>query len=411
MNGMGETRRSWIERISLVGLGVAAGGYALPAMRSRMTTAKVPSILKSSHGQRVALSLGELQRRARKARSNGHSLPEELETLGGIRTIEAFASDKSGDVILLATVDEGRPKLHIDDLTVAFRSAYRVDGIYHEPPGCTIDPRYSDGNSDPWTIQDVKILGQPGDCRMASRHVALDYELKRVGAALVALPGVSTAFDAQRRGTAACGKASSEPTEVTSRFWFCSKYFTDGPRYSTSSEGLTIDHPIGVQVQTERMLQNGGRGSGADPEAERFASEVSQLIASDTRTEYQEIVNDFRLIEVASLARHENVPTSALSYFVEEHELAKVEVPRYVTGIRRTETSEIVAEGKIVVEEGGIRASLPQCSRTLSYRGGVEAVIEMTPSSFRRGSSGLSVITSAIAGRPTANALVWVVPT
>src|SRR5439155_2731979 len=71
-----------------------------------------------------------------------------------------------------------------------------------------------------------------------------------------------------------------------------------------------------------------------------------------------------------------------LSYFLEEHTLLLVAIPHYVGGIKRAETSEIVWGGEITVEQARLRTPFPCALASLSYRAGVEVVIEMPASSF-----------------------------
>jgi hypothetical protein len=401
MTRSNDTRRDWLIRAGLLATGFLAGRYAPRSAKQPLQSAAAAAYPRHSC---IALSLAELQRRARAVRNRGKLLSEEITTLASLNSIHGFTVHNS-DVILLGSCLPQGPVMHIDDLMVALRSAWRTDSVYNQPPGCTIDPRM--GDADPWAIHDVKVLGQPS-CRMARRHVALDYELKRAGAGLVVLGAVRSSFDIQEHQKPLCEYKGERATSVTSRYWFCTKYPVEKIRYAASPSGVTIEHPVGVQVQTERMMENGGPGAGADPEAERFAGEVSALIASGQRPDYCQIVNDFRLIELGVLLRYENVPTASLLYLLQEHEPEIVDIPRYVVGIRRTETSELVCSGGITITGQQIRASLPVTSRSLSYRGGVEALVEIAPLHFTRSSSDFArTVEKIVAARPSPDSLTW----
>jgi len=405
-----QNRRNWLKTAGLLGVGCVVGRYLPRPALTPVHARPVHGPLPPAQTRRIsaAFSMAELQRRAQAARAEGKRLPDELRTLGGINFILGFTV-RGSEIILLGARDPQAPQMHIDDLMVALRSAWQAGPRYREPPGCTIDPRT--GDSDPWAIQDVKVLGQP-DCRMARRHVALDYELKRTGAGLMRLAGVRSSFDSNGDESALCGEHHEGGKSVTSRYWFCTKYPDEKIRYSAGPNGLQIDHPVGVQVQTELMMQNGKRGSGTDPEAELFALEVSELIASGTRWEYCEIVNDFRLIELGALLRHEGAPRASLEYMLQEHEPEPVAIPRYVAGIKRTETNEVVCHGEVTASDREIRASLPVSSQSLSYRGGVEALVEIATAQFKGPSSNFEqTVARLLAARPNVDTLAWEIET
>jgi hypothetical protein len=398
-----------ITRRSLAGatLWTAAGAVLGASARSFFGVRRPgPPAEKASPPPIVALSARALQASIRRARSAGAPVPPLDRDLHGLNRIEGFTVLDDGDVVLFGRRDSAGAPIHIDDLMVALRSAYGADG---EAPGCSIDPR--DDHADPWSIQRVRILGMPLDCLMARRHVAVDYELKLAGAGLLVLgDGVAGAFDRSRDGRSICSAAASEPLSVSHRFWFCALYPQE-TRFEQQDATTLIRHPVNVQVLTERRLHDRAGVKGAEPDAaaDRFAHGVTNLLAQAGRKAYQEVRNDFRVIELARLMAYQNVPRERFAYLLEEHIHEQVEVPRYVTGVRRTERSEVTCGGEVDDSGDGLRASSRVVRAQRDYRGGVEARIEISREHVARSATGsLGLLAKRIAAsRPSAAAVTW----
>jgi hypothetical protein len=359
-----------------------------------------------------ALSLAELQRRARRAAGSG-TLPPELEELGGLGRIHGFLQEDDGEVVLLGDLAEREPAQHLDDWVVATRSAYHASG--GGDLGCSIDLWV--GQDDPWRIQKVRVFGMPPTARLAHHFVVLDYELKKVAAGLVVLsPQLVSVFDRQRTADY-CGDAEQgRAEEVAHRFWFTPLY-PQRPRFVADGPVTLIRRPVEVQLLTERQYHDaGGAPRGAAPPtpvAEDFASAVTALLASGGGGAYQALRNDFRLIELARLVRLRDVPAPALDYLLHEHPLARVETPSYVAQVRREDTVRAICGGTVTEERrnGTVRVRLVEAEHThgLRFVGGVEAAVEVRHTDVAPpGDSRLaSLATRVRRSRPAARTLFW----
>jgi hypothetical protein len=332
-------------------------------------------------------------------------LPSHVAELGGLNRIGGFLVSDD-DIIILGDHDPRWPPIHIDDLMIGLRSGYEVSASYHEAPGCSIDPRI--GAADPWLIQDVRVLGiETSDCRMAARHVALDYELKYAGAGLREIPGVHDTFSARRGRDLCAGAHTSEA--VTTGFWFCAAYPEERPRFEVDGPAVLIRHPVGVRVLSERSFlgaTNNGSGAEPDPVAAAFAADVTHVLASETRREYQALVNDFRVIELGRVLNFRTVPASRFEYLLYEHRLSPIAVPRLVRGIRRAEQVQMSCDE--APNGGGLIRSV---KRSSEYRGGVEAHIDIPAGQFVEKAGGMrdQWLDRVIRSRPAADSLIWAV--
>jgi hypothetical protein len=174
------------------------------------------------------------------------AIPEEAQTLGGMREIIGFVVDEANqDVVVLGATDSG-PTLWFADLVAAFGNN-RDSSIR---PGCSIDPtestvklmnelsrRASQAGSiqakdavmeelkERWTApQDVRVFGVGRSTRFAQVMVAADYLCKRVADGTADLGGLKLAGTAdQRMRDMEQRVRAGEPTAakmVMSRFWF-----------------------------------------------------------------------------------------------------------------------------------------------------------------------------------------------
>lgn len=404
------TRRALLERSVFLAAGAALGRVGGPLLQvDSQSGPRPPALLPAADTSSAALSLTVLQREAQKADRARTALPKEIVELGGLNRIRGFVVEEGGDVVLFGDRDGRAPQIHIDDLMVSVRSAYQTESLYREAPGCSIDPR--DDAEDPWAIQDVRVLGMPR-CRMAHRHVALDYELKFVGSGIAKLDGVRDAFTFRQNEQPLCGDPRGEAAEVQNRFWFAALYPEAQPRFEVDDRTVVIRHPVDVQVLTEQRLRGGSPETTAglaDPAAEQFAASVTQLLVSGQRREYGELRNDFRVIEVGRLLRFRQAPIETFAYLLQEHDYEPVEVPHFVVGIRRTEQVEVVCGGNVEVTEHAIQSRATVQHRNTSYRGGVDASVETPPTHFADEIAGrFAELRMRIRqSRPSAEALIW----
>lgn len=402
------TRREWLARVvcSAAGLGLGLGCQPLVRALQRVRTrpARTPTV-PLTRAFDTALSLGTLQR---VARENASALSEEIATLSGLNVIRGFFLDDTGDVVLLGERRAGAPRIHIDDLAVALRSAYRVSTQYDEAPGCSIDPQL--GAKDPWRLQAVRVIGMP-ICRMARRHVDLDYELKLVGSGLKHLDGVRDEFSVHQSATSLCAEGRQPSSEIMNRFWFCARV-PESPRFENDDRTVLIARPVEVQVLTERRLFNGGAveaAASADPVADQFAREISAVLAAGSRWEYAELRNDYRVIELGRLTRYQQIPTETLAYFLREHQFERADVAPFVVGIRRDDQANAVCGGEVTVTATAVESVAHERSQSFSYRGGVDAGVNTPPEHFVRAPAGpFAELRRKVQGaRPSTEALVW----
>ncbi len=325
--------------------------------------------------------------------------------LGGLNRILAVAVETT-DIILFGNLDLQAPTIHIDDLTVALRNAMKVPG-YEGTPGVTIDPR--EGVGDPYSIQTVRIFGMP-ECRMTARFVDLDYELKSVGAGLLTLDGVQSPFAMMAARNPCASESSSAGGHH--RFWFFPKT-PEGPRYQRDGRRVRIREPVGVQLLTEQEFRSstGVREGVAKPtkEATEYAANVTRMLSETPPERYQQLVGDFRLIEVAKLLDYLGAPKSRLDYLLNTHRIEMVDVPEQVPGVWREASSRTQCSAQLVAQAGGVGLRENIREHTVKYRGGVDAEVETPPASFesKPGSVEPHVITALHKMPSSPTAFLW----
>ncbi len=423
------TRRSFLRGTLCTTLGTSLGllvtsarpGFAFwprrpPPRESPPADTSPTRLPAASPRPALALSLAVLQAEAASAQQVRQSLRNELAHLGGMNRLQGFTTEADGDLILLGDRDASCPPLHLDDLAVALRNAYQVSPAYHGTPGCTIDP--SPGK-DPWQVQTVKVFGMPTSTAMAQRHVALDYELKRVTAGIVSLgDGIMSLYDLNRQAETLCPDTAhpGQPTAITHRFWFYPRY-PEPPRFLVQGSTVLVLKPVDVQLLTEQQfLDSTGHRTGAAPpapQAERFAQRITTFLATHPPAPYAQMVGDFRVIEAAKLMEFQRVPAASLHYLLHEHPLTSVSVPRFVGGIRREEQGEVLCSSQII-ERPGPKGPLVQTqNRVQRYRhtarGGVEVKITLPSTHFVEERAGVlePLRRQVRAARPAPRALVW----
>ena len=362
----------------------------------------------------LAVSLVGLAARFRKRGGAAGGLAE----LGGLNRIVGVSIEESGDALLLGHQEPSWPSLHIDDLAIAMRSAYRTGPEYQEAPGCSIDPR--EGAEDPWQMQKVRVFGMPFSCPMALRHVTVDYELKKASLGLTVLKaGLPALFETVSDPVSVCadtGKSNDETKQVF-RFWFC-PLVAESPRFSQEGSAMWIEKPVGVQVLTEeefldqRAHRTGGKPAEGAPL--RFARAVSGLLAEGTLPQYAALRGDFRLLEAAKVVALLAQPVIGLAYFLNEHVLRVEKVPKFVGGLRREESGEVTCDNTVSEKAERDGTSYEARERMRRYhhqvRGGVEASVPIAKRDVRAASGELGGVLDRVRkAKPSADAAVWTV--
>jgi len=342
----------------------------------------------------------------------------DLAQLGGLNRIVGVSIEEGGDALLLGHREPSWPSLHIDDLAIALRSAYRTGPEYQEAPGCSIDPR--EGAEDPWQMQKVRVFGMPFTCPMALRHVTVDYELKKASIGLTVLKaGVPALFETASDPIAACadtGKAKDE-TQQAYRFWFC-PLVAESPRFAHEGSAMWIEKPVGVQVLTEQeFLDARAHRTGSKPAegaALRFSRAVSGLLAEGTLPQYASLRGDFRLLEAAKVMALLARPVIGMAYFLNEHMLRVEKVPEFVGGLRREESGEITCDNTVTekAEPDGRSYHARESIRSYRHlvRGGVEASVLIAKQDVRATSGELGGVLDRVRqAKPSEDAAVWTV--
>jgi hypothetical protein len=359
--------------------------------------------------RRIAVSITKLGERARR---RGAALPPDVATLGGIRTVDGYVVEPDGEVLLFGRGDTGTP-MHIDDLAVSLRNRYARanDPVYSDAPGCTIDPRPNE--KDPWALQDARLIGLPPS-RMGARMLAYDYELKRIGGGITPHRTIPSTFDLSRARLVTCNDSRGQPAaSLVHRYWFVPEY-PASPRYAVEDTCLLIEKPVSIRLLTEQeFLKNGERvgSTEATPDARNWADQVTAAMARGTYA--SDMVNDFRLIEVATLMRHRDVAAPSLAYWLHGHSLEPTAVPKFVGGIHRQEEGELVCESDVTETptRNGVSVRLEQTRAhyRIEYRGGVEANIRVESRHIATDTSGRirSLLASLRKARPSPSHAAW----
>jgi hypothetical protein len=325
--------------------------------------------------------------------------------------VSGFIFEPDGELILLGHSDAG-PGIHIDDLTVSLRNSYGRQPS--QPIGCSIEPQHHE--TDPWRIQRTKLFGMPA-CRMAARHVRVDYDLKWATAGIrEAAPTIPSLFTLERNQLE-LGENPDEgeqSVESVHRFWFYPAY-DPPPRFLSDEGACLIERPIAVQLMTEQALFDAKRrnvgAAPAPPPVQEFAKLVTGALL---RGEYAvELVQDFRLVELAKLLAFQGIPADSLPYLLHEHALEPADVPEFVGGVRREEAGEIVYENRVTDKPtaGGVLLRSRESVRSyrINLRGGIDADARVAPDDFTMATDGRLAFLRRVVrqSRPSKGALVW----
>jgi len=400
------TRRTFLSAGMFLG-GAAAGGSGRTLLHSlrlkERSHEEKKTVAAGTDG--LALSLDIFERELRQAVDSG-SISSAVRTLHGLNRIRGFLFEPGGAIIIFGTHEPNLPCIEVDDLVVALRNVEQVSPEYEGTPGCTIDPI---PGSDPWREQEVHVFGMPASAPMGARHVAIDYEMKKISAGLFSVhPSVPSLFEGDRSETPCRASEYSGPSSATHRFWFTPLY-PGRPRFSRDDTGVLIEKPVQVQLQSEEeFLRRGERVGGAPPQpsARRFAEALTNLLATDTRPEYSRLRNDFRVIELAQLLRFVDAGAGRLTYLLGGYPLSAVPVMVRVRGVRRQETGEATCGG-LSVAESAVAETVVRYRR--DFRGGVEARVVVERSDFSPSTQLTAVRRAVLAARPNAMRSWWAV--
>jgi len=351
-----------------------------------------------------ALSLRVLQARLKAAVAQGER-PREVMELAGITCITGYTVDeRTRDLIVLGEVERGAAALHVDDLAVAFRSAWlkyadrRGHTIYYQDPGCSIDPdpavvqqlselaqiEVSDQTMDQWCDicdqpQQVRVMGVPFDSRFARVMVDADYLMKRLadGSVQVQAPGFASLGDiayARISNELDAGRTPREERISLNRFWFY-----PGKAQFRERDGVTeIEHcPVTLLTEEQHLTAEGLTGlRRPDPEALRFVQGFSAHYHDIARARpiYQELEGLFRMAALAKLVKYDGAQVD-LDYLMNRYSVPAVKVARTLPGVSRVQT----IERKRTIEGGyeTLRMWLPSC-------GGVNMGYKIGPDNYQR---------------------------
>lgn len=328
--------------------------------------------------------------------------------LAGLNRFDGFLTEDN-DVVVFGGHDPAAPPLDVEDLAIALRNAYGMPG-YEGVIGCTIDPL--PGVPDPWLWQTARIFGMPRNASMGVRHLAVDYDLKKISAGLLRLAGVESTYDF-RRGDSHCRQEAIGAANSVHRFWFTPLYpSAGGPRFVQDAAGVGIQHPIGVQLMSEEEFLRDGRRVGAAPPhaaARQFCASVTRVLSANTSLPHARMRHDFRIIELARLFAFKHVSPDRLSYLLRDLPLAARHTPEKLPGVRRDDHGSIhcgldtVGSGDTSVVFGSSQ-HVERYHR--EYRGGVEAGVRIAPAEFAPGDGYLDAVRRRVQGA-TRDDLAW----
>lgn len=403
------------------------------------------------HGHAVSLRVLQEKVRACQPQQN---CDENVTYLAGLKKVDGYVIDsKARDLILIGQVDSTAPKLHLEDLIIALRDAWKMYAIkkgnvyYYADPGCTIDPHPQviaklqeigalmnqlpapslEEALTAWhqvcrLPQQVHVLGVPFHSRFARVMVQADYYMKKLADGSEELPisGFSSFsamyLDAALRDLKA-GKAISRPLSLMSRFWFYPKIlgYKDAAKtqpivlINQEDEGIVLLHEFGIMVLTEEeYLDTQGEivGSGRSaPLAAAWATRFTELYPqiATVRPIYRELENLGRFIALARTIKFKRALAEAqlsLTWLLNRFQITHVTVDETVPGHSNVETIEY----RETLANGIVFTTL-----TLPICGGVEMAITIDHDNFLPDPSGQLALMKrkVLAMRPSARALSW----
>jgi len=273
------------------------------------------------------ISLPKLEAQLLRLSLTGQPIPESIKLLGGMYDIRYIAIEpESGDLILAGPAgpweinqegiainqETGKAVLHLDDLVVCLRNAFRGPGVL----GCSIDPRpgqFKDAAEKANKLnltspkirdrfitvvgpQDAVVFGVPSSSHAAQVLLTSDYHLKLLAMGNInAGPNLPSYLDR-------CS-ADDMPQEIV-RWWFT----LGQPTIDQSDDGsvFRLNGPA-MQLKTESQMfaKNGAKAAGkpVSVAASRFVSDFNRELESVSKSFplYGQLENLFKLSIVAQI--------------------------------------------------------------------------------------------------------------
>jgi len=250
-------------------------------------------------------------------------------TLGGLTRLTGFALNrKTNEVYLLGKVEEDRPAIPLEFLTVALQTIWKR-GL---SPAISLDPDPEDFAGP----QHVRVESVPAEYRKSAfvrTMLDADYVMKRImlGEEQPEIDGFQSAFDLMKAHPGA-------PGAECSRWWLCPKETTGAEVYETTVGDLTVwyyDSDVRVLTEAMKRTQEALVGTGTkDPiaeEAARIFTDNYDLIEEQIAI-MQQLHALFDTAKLAAVLRARGVHNAQLDAAA-NRAVATVEVPDSYQGI------------------------------------------------------------------------------
>lgn len=363
-----------------------------------------------------AISLKVLQQKLKSLHGKG-ARPTALFYLCGITRIHGYVVDEANkDVILVGSVDDGKPPLYLDDFVIALRNAWmeyaelRGNTRSFSNPGCSIDPdpqimkRLDEvGNRlnkssqtgdveaalEQWesicnSPQKVRVMGIPFNSHFAWVMVKADYDMKKIADGtdelnMLWFSSLSELQMEEAKKHYIHGHSPSGSDQGMNRFWF----YPGEYRFREDDGAVMIETcKVKLLTEAEHLTSKGdisGKGR-ADPIAEKFANDFSDFYpeVAAQRPIYNELENLFRFVALAKVmklkAPHNKVGLS-LDYLLKHYHVLEQKVETSLPGrsnVNRYKRQRESAEGHQLTQ-----LWLPSC-------GGVSMDMEVEKQHFAK---------------------------
>jgi hypothetical protein len=312
------------------------------------------------------LSLREITQEYLRAQERGGPIPPEVRYLRGFTWFFGYAIDRDNhDIVLLGIQDPSRPRIDIDCLVTAVRSAY--GGI---TPGCSLDPHPNP------KYQKVRIDGIPWNTRWATVMIDADYDMKKICQGQIKsgvkgvpshsemnIPRANRMFDRNPYN-----RAAWKEFDQVNRFWF-NRPYQEVPRTLRIGEDgdVVLLYRNPVVVMTEKQLQ-GIFGTGVQsPTATRWAAAFSKYMTAlgKKHRSINELLTLYRLLDLMAHLRQANAIVPNVDFYVSGYQPPYKGPP----AVKKTLTRKI-------------QWTSGRWSRSFRVSGGVRMPVEVDPSTF-----------------------------
>jgi len=268
-------------------------------------------------GPFVAYSLKESERQLKAGKRNDQLVVE----LGGITDIAGLVYDPAtADVIIVGQINEGRPKIVLDDLVVAMRSVL----VHHEYPLVSIDKTPQTPET---KMQKVRFEGGIERTHLGATMLEADVVLKKL--ALDLLPGQLWGVDSYVAMSVQEAERVEDDDHIASRFWFkC-----DAPALAARDDVFAIME-LGVSVETEVLAAEiDGKpvddlSSIEDEIGTRFARQMEASL-DDLATQYPVLGHARSILALVALVQGMETLgiRPELQYWLREHSVGRSDTP------------------------------------------------------------------------------------